>query len=81
MDFHVAVVGAGIAGLVAALDLARQGVRVTVLERAAGPGGKLRQVKVGEHLVDAGPTVFTLRDVFDEIFASAGETARPSMSP
>lgn len=73
MDLHVAVVGAGIAGLVAALDLARQGIRVTVLERAAGPGGKLRQVKVGEHLVEAGPTVFTLRDVFDEVFASAGE--------
>ena len=72
-DLHVAVVGAGIGGLVAALDLAGRGVRVTVVERAAGPGGKLRQVKVGERLVDAGPTVFTLRDVFDGVFAAAGE--------
>lgn len=72
-DFHVVMVGAGIGGLVAALDLARQGVRVTVLERAATPGGKLRQVKMGDHLVDAGPTVFTLRDVFDDVFAAAGE--------
>lgn len=72
-DLHVAVVGAGIGGLVAALELARRGVRVTLVERAAGPGGKLRQVKVGDRLVDAGPTVFTLRDVFDAIFADAGE--------
>ncbi len=72
-DLHVAVVGAGIGGLVAALDLARRGTRVTVVERAAGPGGKLRQVKVDGRLVDAGPTVFTLRDVFDGVFAAAGE--------
>lgn len=71
-ELHVAVVGAGIGGLVAALDLARRGTRVTVVERAAGPGGKLRQVKVGERLVDAGPTVFTLRDVFDRVFTEAG---------
>ncbi|RYC31178.1 phytoene desaturase [Lichenibacterium minor] len=72
-DLHVAVVGAGIGGLVAALELARRGVRVTVVERGAGPGGKLRQVKVGDRLVDAGPTVFTLRDVFDGVFEAAGE--------
>ena len=72
-DFHVVVVGAGVAGLVAALSLAARGVGVTVVERAATPGGKLRQVNVAGRWIDAGPTVFTLRDVFDDIFASAGE--------
>ena len=72
-DFHVVVVGAGVAGLVAALSLAAKGIGVTVVERAATPGGKLRQVKVAGRLIDAGPTVFTLRDVFDDIFASVGE--------
>jgi 1-hydroxycarotenoid 3,4-desaturase len=68
----VVVVGAGIGGLVAAIDLARQGVEVMVVERAATPGGKMREQIVGGRPIDAGPTVFTLRRVFDQIFADAG---------
>jgi 1-hydroxycarotenoid 3,4-desaturase len=68
----VAIIGAGIAGLVAALDLAVRGLDVIVLERAAAPGGKLREVAIGGAKLDAGPTVFTMRWVFDEIFAAAG---------
>jgi 1-hydroxycarotenoid 3,4-desaturase len=71
---HVAVIGAGIGGLAAALDLALRGFAVTVLERAATPGGKMREVAVGAARIDAGPTVFTLRGVFDELFAAAGST-------
>ncbi len=66
------VIGAGVGGLVAALELAAQGVDVTVVERAATPGGKLREVGVGGVAIDAGPTVFTMRWVFEEIFAAAG---------
>ena len=69
---RVAVIGAGIGGLVAALDLASRGLDVTVLERAAAPGGKMREVEVGGTRLDAGPTVFTMRWVFEEIFAAAG---------
>lgn len=68
------VVGAGIAGLVAAVELASAGVDVVVVERQSGPGGKLRQVAIGDALLDAGPTVFTLRFVFDAVFAAAGTT-------
>jgi len=39
---HVVVVGGGIAGLTAALALAERGVRVTVLEREARLGGRVR---------------------------------------
>lgn len=69
----VAVIGAGIAGLSAALRLAAAGLSVTVFEKEARPGGKMRRVRVGDAEIDAGPTVFTKRAVFDELFALAGE--------
>jgi len=69
-DRHVIVVGAGMGGLVSALLLAHQGVRVTVLEQSPLPGGKVRQLFVDGAAIDSGPTVFTMRWVFDEIFAS-----------
>ncbi len=72
---RVIVIGAGMGGLTCAIDLARAGFAVTVVEQAARPGGKLREVMVGEGAwpVDSGPTVFTLREVFEAIFADAGE--------
>ena len=38
-DHRVVVVGAGIGGLVSALELARLGMRVTVVEAGSTPGG------------------------------------------
>ncbi len=69
---RVIVVGAGIGGLVAALELAANGVEVLLLERAAQPGGKMRELAVGGVAMDAGPTVFTMRWVFDELFDAVG---------
>lgn len=80
-DTRVVVVGAGIGGLVSALLLAARGLDVTLVERAAAPGGKMRQVlppesgrvhPPGDAGIDAGPTVFTMRWVFDQILAEAG---------
>ena len=66
------VIGAGIGGLATALRLAAAGLDVTVLERASAPGGRMRQVPSAAGPVDAGPTVLTLRGVFDDLFAAAG---------
>ncbi len=68
----IAIIGAGMGGLVAALLLAAAGCEVVVCEAATVPGGKLRQVVLDGAAIDAGPTVFTLRTVFEAIFAQAG---------
>ena len=70
---RVVIVGAGVAGLVSAFALAARGLDVTVLERNTSPGGKIRQVAIGPSLIDSGPTVFTMRWVFEELFAAAGK--------
>ncbi len=71
---RVVIIGAGIGGLTAALGLASRGCEVTVIERAATPGGKLREVTVAGRQIDAGPTVLTMRWVLEEIFADAGSS-------
>jgi 1-hydroxycarotenoid 3,4-desaturase len=67
------VVGAGFGGLAAALRLAHAGAEVTVHEAAARPGGKARRLPSPAGEVDAGPTVFTMRGVYEELFAEVGE--------
>ncbi len=71
-DGQTVIIGAGIGGLVSAVLLASRGVAVTVVEKELGPGGKVRQLDVGGAMIDAGPTVFTMRSVIDEIFEAAG---------
>ena len=71
-DQRVVIIGAGIGGLCAAALLAARGVPVTVVERMATPGGKLRTVDCDGVAIDAGPTVFTARWIFEAIFAELG---------
>lgn len=59
---NVAVVGAGISGLVCAWQLCRSGVDVVVLEAASVAGGKMRFSTIGDTAVDAGPDGFLVRD-------------------
>ncbi|MDG2459880.1 MAG: phytoene desaturase family protein [Luminiphilus sp.] len=69
---HAIVIGAGAGGLAAGIDLARSGFRVTMLERAATPGGKMHMREVDDRAVDGGPTVLTMRSIFEQLFSDAG---------
>jgi 1-hydroxycarotenoid 3,4-desaturase len=69
---RIVVVGAGIGGLSAAVDLAASGCEVLVFERASTPGGKLRQIAIDGRPIDSGPTVFTMRWVLEGLFDDAG---------
>ncbi|MCL4104869.1 UNVERIFIED_CONTAM: hypothetical protein GTU68_018576 [Idotea baltica] len=69
----IIVIGAGIGGLACALRLAAEGQDVTVVERHSQPGGKMRTQPSMAGPVDAGPTVLTMRPVFEDLFDSIGE--------
>jgi len=68
----VVVIGGGMGGLAAALSLAARHIPVTLVERHGAPGGKMRHAHVDGRAFDAGPTVFTMRPVFEALFARAG---------
>ncbi len=74
---RVVVVGAGLAGLSAALHLRGAGCDVTVLERAEGPGGRAAGVVLdgpgGRWSLDTGPTVLTLPEVAADAVAAVGD--------
>ena len=72
VDPPIIVIGAGVGGLATALRLAAAGLRVMVCERAPTPGGKMRTLPSSAGPVDAGPTVLTMRGVFDALFHAAG---------
>lgn len=59
----VAIIGAGIAGLTAALRAREQGLNVTVYEKSRGPGGRLASKRTREgDSVDMGAQFFTVRN-------------------
>jgi len=69
---RVAVVGAGLGGLSAAVRLAAAGRKVDVYERGPGPGGKAGTESTGGFRFDTGPSLLTMPWVFEELFATAG---------
>lgn len=71
---RVAIIGGGVGGLAAAIELAGAGVDVVLLERAASVGGKVRETIIAGRGIDSGPTVLTMPWVFDAVFAAAGSS-------
>lgn len=78
---HVVVVGAGLAGLSAALHLRGAGKHVTVVERADHPGGRVGRYRFADYEIDNGATVLTLPEVIDEALAAVGQTRESLPTP
>ena len=75
---HIAVVGAGIAGITCARTLAQAGHRVSVFEKGPGAGGRMatRETEFGGF--DHGAQYFTVRDErFEDALATASGLVRP----
>ena len=70
---HVVIVGAGLAGLSAAMRLAGTGRRVTVVERESVPGGRAGVIADDGYRFDTGPTVLTMPDLIADAFDCLGE--------
>ena len=73
---RVVVVGAGVGGMAAAAQLAKDGFSVTVVERNDQPGGRARIWRKDGYTFDLGPSWYLMPEVFERFFAQFGK--RPS---
>lgn len=73
MSRKILVIGAGLGGLAAAIRLARAGHAVEVWEKNEGPGGKAKELRIGNFRWDTGPSLLTMPHVLRDLFAACGE--------
>ncbi|HRG82085.1 MAG TPA: phytoene desaturase family protein [Chitinophagaceae bacterium] len=69
----VIVIGSGFAGLSAASFMAKEGWKVTVIEKNDSPGGRARQLKENGFTFDMGPSFYWMPDVFERYFNQFGK--------
>lgn len=70
------VIGSGIAGIASAIRLANKGFSVDVYEANAYVGGKLSVIQLGDYRFDAGPSLFTMPHLVEELFTLSGKNPR-----
>ena len=70
----VVVIGGGIGGMTAAIQLARSGFSVDLLEKNERLGGKLNLYQTDGFSFDLGPSIFTLPQIFRPVFEGDGKT-------
>ena len=65
---RVSIIGSGVSGICAAIRLKSKGFDVAVYEKNKMPGGKLNTFKLDGFRFDAGPSLFTMPFLVDELF-------------
>ncbi len=74
------VIGAGVGGMATAIRLAAKGFQVMVFEKNTYPGGKLAQLEMDGFRFDAGPSLFTMPALVEELFELAGKNPQEYFS-
>ena len=69
----IIIIGAGVAGLALSVRLILQGYDVEIFESNAYTGGKLSEFQLGGYRFDAGPSLFTMPHLVEELFWIAGK--------
>jgi phytoene desaturase len=69
---QVMVVGAGVAGLAAAVRLQHAGYQVTLIEKESSVGGKMNQIRERGFSFDVGPTIVMMPEIYREVFLDCG---------
>lgn len=71
----IGIIGAGVAGLAAAVRMAARGHEVDVFEANNYPGGKLSEFDLQGYRFDAGPSLFTMPQYVDELHVISTPTS------
>ena len=76
MKKTAAVIGSGIAGIASGIRLANKGYEVHIFEANSYPGGKLSSFERNGYRFDAGPSLFTMPHLVDELFRLSGKNPK-----
>lgn len=76
----IAVVGSGLGGLSAAIRLAHAGFSVEIFETSDAVGGKAGSEEYSGYRFDTGPSLVTMKEVFEELFSSSGRRIEDYLS-
>ncbi|RXK48304.1 phytoene desaturase [Aquirufa rosea] len=76
MKKQIGIVGSGVASLAMGIRMACLGHQVDIFEANAFPGGKLSEFEIEGYRFDAGPSLFTLPHLVDELFTLAQKNPR-----
>ncbi|HDR68386.1 MAG TPA: FAD-binding protein, partial [Bacteroidaceae bacterium] len=79
MKLKVQIIGSGIAGLASAIRLVQKGHEVNIFKQAGYPGGKISQIRWEKYRWDAGPSLFTLPELIEDLFILSGEEMKTSI--
>lgn len=69
------IIGAGIGGIATSIRLAKNGYKVDVYEQNSYPGGKLSLIEQDGFRFDAGPSLFTLPELVDDLVKLQNENS------